>query len=160
MFKRTLTTAILVAALSTVSFSQTKPTDANVKAIQDTEASWVKACATKDAEKIMAFYTDDAIFIANSPTVTGKAAILSAWKGMVSDPNFSLKFSSTRVDVAKSGELAYSYGTYTLTISDPKTKKPMTDRGKYITVFKKQADGSWKAAADVANSDPPPAPAK
>src|SRR5438105_4934606 len=159
MFKRTLMAAVLVATLSTVSFTQAKPA-ADVKAIKDTEAAWVKACATKDADKIAAFYTDDAIFIANSPTVTGKAAITSAWKGMVSDPNFSLKFSSTMVEVAKSGELAYSQGTYALTISDPKTKKSITDKGKYITVFKKQADGSWKAAADVANSDPPPAPAK
>ena len=168
MLKRTLSVAILLAAFTAVSLAQTKPaaapakaaaaSDDGSKAIKDTEAAWVKAFASKDAEKITAFYTDDAVFIANSPTVTGKAAILAAWKGMVKDPNFSLTFSSTKVEMAKSGELAYSFGTYTLTLSEPKTKKSFTDKGKYLTVFKKQADGSWKAAADVANSDPPPPP--
>lgn len=35
---------------------------------------------------------------------------------------------------SKSDDLAYLQGTYTMT--DPKTKKPMTDKGKYLTVFK------------------------
>ena len=49
--------------------------------------------------------------------------------------------------------MAYLQGTYTMT--DPKTKKPMADKGKYLTVFTKQPDGSWKAIADAFNSDPP-----
>ena len=49
--------------------------------------------------------------------------------------------------------MAYLQGTYTMT--DPMTKKPMTDKGKYLTVFTKQPDGSWKAIADAFNSDPP-----
>ena len=172
MIKRTLFVAILLAAFTTVSLAQAKPaaaaakpaaapvtkSDDGTKAIKDTEAAWVKAFASKDAEKITAFYTDDAVFMANSPTVTGKTAILAAWKGMAADPNFSLTFKATGVDVAKSGELAYSHGTYTLTITNPGTKKKITDKGQYVTVWKKQADGSWKAVADVANSDPPPAP--
>jgi len=155
MIKRTLFVAILLAASVTVSLAQAKPAAAAAK---PAAAPASDSKAIKDTEKITAFYTDDAVFIANSPTVTGKAAILAAWKGMVKDPNFSLTFSSTKVEMAKSGELAYSFGTYTLTLSEPKTKKSFTDKGKYLTVFKKQADGSWKAAADVANSDPPPPP--
>jgi ketosteroid isomerase-like protein len=40
-----------------------------------------------------------------------------------------------------------------MTVTNPKTKKPMTDKGKYLTVYTKQADGSWKAVADTLNSD-------
>jgi ketosteroid isomerase-like protein len=47
-----------------------------------------------------------------------------------------------------------------MTSTNPKTKKPATDKGKYVTVFKKQADGSWKVVADIFNSDGPAAPAK
>jgi ketosteroid isomerase-like protein len=64
------------------------------------------------------------------------------------------------VDVAKSGDLGYSQGAYTMTFTDPKTKKVLTERGKYVTVFKKQADGSWKAVADIDNEDAPPSPTK
>jgi ketosteroid isomerase-like protein len=57
--------------------------------------------------------------------------------------------------------LGYTQGTYTLTITDPKTKKPVTDKGKYVTAYKKQADGTWKAVADMVSSDIPlPAPGK
>jgi ketosteroid isomerase-like protein len=42
-----------------------------------------------------------------------------------------------------------------MTMSGPKGTKPITDKGKYLTVFKKQADGSWKAVADMINSDTP-----
>jgi ketosteroid isomerase-like protein len=38
-------------------------------------------------------------------------------------------------------------------MTNPKTKKPATDKGKYLTVYEKQADGSWKAVADTFNSD-------
>jgi ketosteroid isomerase-like protein len=54
---------------------------------------------------------------------------------------------------SKSDDMAYLQGTYTMI--DPKNKKPMTDKGKYLTVFTKQPDGSWKAIADAFNSDPP-----
>jgi ketosteroid isomerase-like protein len=48
-----------------------------------------------------------------------------------------------------------------MTTTDPKTKKPVTDKGKYAEVYKKQADGSWKAVADMDSSDTPlPAPGK
>src|SRR5579864_9541168 len=139
MHKRTVLLAGILAIMVNSAAAPAKPAAAAASNADD-----VKACAAKDANKIVAFYTDDAIFIANSPTVTGKAGILEGWKGMVADPNFSLKFAALAVDVAKSGDLAYSHGTYTLTITDPKTKKKMTDKGQYVTVFKKQADGSWK----------------
>jgi ketosteroid isomerase-like protein len=51
--------------------------------------------------------------------------------------------------------MVYTVGTYSLTASDPKNKKPVTDKGKYMTVYKKQADGTWKAVADSINSDLP-----
>jgi ketosteroid isomerase-like protein len=51
-------------------------------------------------------------------------------------------------------------GTYSMTTSAPKGKKPVTDKGKYVTVFRKQADGTWKVVADVTNSDLPAAGAR
>jgi hypothetical protein len=40
-----------------------------------------------------------------------------------------------------------------MTMSDPKQTKTVTDKGKYLTVYRKQADGTWKAVADMINSD-------
>jgi ketosteroid isomerase-like protein len=129
--------------------------DADVQAIKDTEAACVKDVATKDIEKWLACYSDDgAVLLPNAPAISGKDNLRAALKPMVADPNFALTFSSTKVDVAKSGDLAYSQGTYSMTATDPRTKQPTTEHGKYITVFKKEG-GSWKAVEDMISSDMP-----
>ncbi len=135
--------------------------DADVKAIKDVETAWVQAFATKDADKIATFYSDDAsVFITGAPIITGMPAIKGALKPMVADKNFAITFASDKVDVAKSGDLGYSQGAYTMTSTAPKAKKVLTEKGKYVTVYKKQGDGSWKAVADIVNADAPAAPAK
>jgi len=135
--------------------------DADAKALRDLEAQWVKDIATKDVEKFASYYTDDASFLPpSSPAVTGKAAIRDMLKAMLSDPNFSLTFTGTKAEVAKSGDVGWTQGNYTMTISDPVTKQPVTDKGKYITVFRKGSDGAWKASADMISSDGPPPPPK
>jgi uncharacterized protein (TIGR02246 family) len=148
-------------ALAGCSGSATPDThDADVQALKNAEAAWVKDAATKDVEKFASHYNDDAsVLMPNAPVINGKDAIRGAFKPMLEDPNFALTFEATRVDVAKSGELGYTQGAYSMTMSDPKTKQPMTDKGKYVTVFKKQADGSWKAVSDMISSDLPAPPA-
>jgi len=90
----------------------------------------------------------------------GKAAILPMVKEMLADPALALKFSATRVEVAKSGDLGFTQGTYTMTMTDPATKQVVNDHGTYLTTYMKQADGSWKAVSDMqASSVPPPMPA-
>jgi ketosteroid isomerase-like protein len=149
----------------TVACTQAPPPDthdADVQALKDTEAAWAKAVGAKDFEKGMSYYADDAsLLLPNAPIVNGKDAVRAALKPLMEDSNFSLTFAATRADVAKSGDLGYTVGTYTMTMSDPKTKKPITDKGKYLTAYRKQADGTWKAVADMDSSDVPlPAPGK
>ena len=127
---------------------------ADMQAIKDLETAWVKDAATKDAAKWASYFTDDgAGLYPGAPTVTGKEGLKAAIAPMLADPNFALTFSSTKMMASKGGDMVYSYGTYTMTMTNPKTKKPLTDHGKYLTVYTKQADGSWKAAADTFNSD-------
>ena len=112
--------------------------------------------AAKDYEKGVSYYADDAsVLMPNQPIINGKDAIRAAFKPMFDDPNFAITFQGSRFEVAKSGDLGYAQGAYTLTFTDPKTKKPVTDKGKYLTAYKKQADGTWKAVADMVSSDLP-----
>ena len=98
-----------------------------------------------------AFYADDAVLMApGMEAIHGKDAIHAALKQMMADPAVSLTFESSKVDVAKSGDLGYSEGSYKMTMTDPATHKVMNDHGSYVTTFRKQADGSWKAEADIA----------
>ncbi|MGD0007484.1 MAG: SgcJ/EcaC family oxidoreductase [Terriglobia bacterium] len=127
---------------------------ADLQAVKDVEAAWVKDMATKDADKFASFLADDASGLyPGAGILNGKAAIKAAFAPYFADPNFSLTWESTRAMASKGGDMVYSQGTYTMTMTNPKTKKPMTDKGKYLTVYTKQADGSWKVVADTFNSD-------
>ena len=69
------------------------------------------------------------------------------------DPHYAYTFRAEKIEA--SGDLAYSMGMYEATRTDRKTQEPVTDQGKYITVYKRQADGSWKAVQDMGSSDLP-----
>jgi uncharacterized protein (TIGR02246 family) len=125
--------------------------DADVKAIRDLETDWEQAFAAKDVDKLSAFYADDAsCFFSDGSVITGFAAIKASLKPYLDDKNSSFSYSSNKVDVQKSGDLGYSQITYTMTMTDPKTKKVVSEKGIAITVYKKQSDGSWKIAMDIA----------
>ncbi len=133
---------------------------ADEAAIQAAVKEWSASAQAKDADKFASFYAEDAvIMLERAPDVSGKAAIREAIGGMMQDPNFSLTFEPTKVVVARSGDLAYETGPYALTMSDPK-KKPATEKGSYVVVWQKGADGTWKVVRDVPVSDPPEAAAK
>jgi uncharacterized protein (TIGR02246 family) len=130
--------------------------EADAKAIRDGEAAWNQDWAAKDLDKIAGHYADDAnLEIPDTGILTGKDAIRAGLTEFLKDPSLSLTFSTAQVEVAKGGDLAYSRGTYTMIETDPKTKKPVTEKGKYVTVYRKGADGTWKAIQDINNADAP-----
>lgn len=127
--------------------------EADVKAVKDVETSWSKDCAAKDPAKFAGYYAENAsLLLPGAPIITGRESIQSAVKPLMSDPNFALQFSSNKAEASQGGDIVYTVGSYTMTLTGP-DKKPVTDKGKYTTVFKKQADASWKAVVDMLNSD-------
>jgi len=129
---------------------------ADVQAVKDVEAAWLKDSAGKDVDKWVGYFAEDGSGLyPGSGILNGKAAIRAAMAPYFADPNFALNFQSTRQMASKGGDMVYIQGTYSMTVTNPKTKKPVTDKGKYLTIYAKQADGSWKAVADTFNSDSP-----
>jgi uncharacterized protein (TIGR02246 family) len=146
--------AAMMCACSNAPAPMPDTRDADMRAVKDVEAAWLKDTAGKDPEKFASYFADDgAALYPGAPTLNGRQAIRSAMVPYMADPNFSLNFQSTHMEASKGGDMIYSYGTYTMTMTDPKTEKPRNDKGKYLTVYRKQADGSWKAGADTFNSD-------
>lgn len=131
-------------------------TEADEHAIRDTEKQWNQDFASKDIDKLALYYAEDAVLMGPgmAPSV-GRESVRSTLKQMVADPALSLKFAAAKIDVAESGELAYSRGAYVMTMTDPQTKKVIHDRGSYVTAYRKGADGKWRAVADIASSEIP-----
>jgi uncharacterized protein (TIGR02246 family) len=153
----TLCAAAAVSLMITACNQAADTHDADVKAIQSDDLQWNQDFVSKDADKLASHYSDDAVLmVPGMPATSGKDAIHTALKQMASDPALTLKFHASKIDVAKSGDLAYTQGSYTMTVTDPQTKQVITDRGSYVTTYRKQQDGTWKAVADIATSEMPP----
>jgi len=101
------------------------------------------------------YYTQDAVVNPpNAPAIKGHDAIISFLKSFPAITDFKVDL----VDVNGAGDIAYVYGTYSMVVTAP-GGKPESDKGKYLEVWKRQPDGSWKVAIDTFNSDLPlPAP--
>jgi len=157
MFKLTIVPfagLLLLASCNTAPPAPAVDLVAEQAKIHDLEAAWAKDAAAKDVEKSVANYADDAVLIMpGAPPFKGRDAIRTAWKGMLDDPNLKINFSADRVEIGASGDLATTKGSYTQTTTNPKTKKPVEDKGSYVTVYKKQADGGWKAVEDITASE-------
>jgi uncharacterized protein (TIGR02246 family) len=149
-----LLVALLTAGCSNTAAPPPDTSAADLQAIKDVETAWVKDIATKDPDKWASYFTEDGSGLyPGAAILNGRAAIRAAIAPLMTDPNFSLTFQSTRAMAAKGGDMVYSQGTYVMTMTDPKTNQPMTDKGKFLTVYTKQSDGSWKVVADTFNSD-------
>jgi uncharacterized protein (TIGR02246 family) len=154
-----LALAVLGVACSNAPAPAAAPADtraADVQAVKDLEVAWSKDAASKDPEKWASFFAEDgSALYPGMATINGKAAIKAALTPMFADPNFAISFQSNRQMASKGGDMVYTQGTYSMTMTDAKSKKPVTDKGKFMTVYAKQADGSWKVVADTFNSDMP-----
>ncbi len=113
------------------------------------EQEILAAFQAKDAAKLTSYYAPDAVLATpGRPALKGNEAIAKANAEDLADPNFKLSFANEKTEVAASGDLAYTIGNFDVTYTNPETKQPESGSGSYMTVFKKQPDGSWKAAAD------------
>ena len=141
---------VLVVCVALVGLTSALAADVNENAVRDADAQWSKVAAAKDLDKTVAFYADDAVVLPpNQAAVMTKDGIRNLWKGFL-DSLTDIRWKTTRVEMAKSGDMGYLIGTYEMTLKDG-TK----DRGKYCEVWKKQADGKWKVSADMFSSDLP-----
>ena len=160
MFNVRVSTLVLVVCLLAFSSAcQNQATgdtrSADEAALKSLDDEWSKAIGSRDVEKTISYYTDDAVLMPpNIPTLTGKEAIRSLWKSMLGSPSFSGGWKAVKGVVARSGDLAYVSGNYEFTEKDD-SGKPITDKGKYLDVWRKQFDGSWKCVAGMFNSDLP-----
>lgn len=114
--------------------------------IVDTEKEF-SAMALKEGipAAFLAFAAEDAVLMRNNTLVLGKEALKESFRG--SPENVSLSWKPDFVDVAESGDLAYTYGKFIYTSTDSLGNESVQE-GVFHTVWKRQADGSWKFVWD------------
>lgn len=151
----------LIAAFLLTSCTQATAPDtraADEAALRATDEEWSATAGKKDVDATVAFYADDAVVLPpNAPMTSERKTIRETWAAMLG-PGSSISWKVSKVEVAKAGDLGYIYGTYQLTMADPRGAA-VNDTGKFLEVWRKQADGKFKCIVDAFNSDLPlPAP--
>lgn len=114
----------------------------------------VAALNAGDAAAWVACFTDDGVQMPpHAGSNVGKTAVRGWSQGFLN--LFACRFGLSVDEVQVVGDWAFERGRYTITVSPRAGGEPMDDIGKYITVYQRQQDGSWKMARDIWNSDQP-----
>lgn len=101
------------------------------------------------------WFAEDGVTLANGKApVIGRAAIASSanWR----PENYHLSWTPTGGQLSADGQMGYTWGTYQ-GVSKDAHGKPVITAGRYMTIWKKQSDGTWKVALDASNDGPPAA---
>jgi ketosteroid isomerase-like protein len=133
----------------------TSPVKATPEMLKQLEGEFMKAAADKGSQGYMSYYAEHSVEVPNgAPLIEGKANIAKGM-GFLDDKNNQLIWTPVGADISNSGDLGYTFGTYEFHSKD-KDGKPSVDYGKYTSIWKKQADGSWKVVLDMGNASPAP----
>lgn len=123
-------------------------------ALLKAETDFEKARAERGLEGWLSYFADDTADVAPALPITfGKEAMRKRLEKEW-NPNLKLNWKPVKADVAESGDLGYTFGTWELT-GKSRSGEDVRLTGKYATVWKKQKDGSWKVVLDLGNTDPP-----
>jgi ketosteroid isomerase-like protein len=131
---------------------------ADEAAIRELDVKSAKAASAKNLEDTVSYYAEDASLLPPYAAIQiGKSALHAAWTGLLGSVD-SIAWQPNKIEVSRSSDFAYVIGVYQMTSKNAQAKS-ITDHGKYVEVWTKQSNGSWKVVADIFNSDLlPPAP--
>jgi ketosteroid isomerase-like protein len=147
---------VTVVVLGSIALRATKTSAAETE-LRSADQAWMKVFSAKDLDKSVAFVAPNGSVLApNAPIATGAEAIRKSFSGFFALPDLRISWNPTMAEASRSSDLGYTQGTYEMSFTGAGGKQ-VSDKGKYVTVWKRQPDKSWKVVADIFNSDLPPA---
>jgi ketosteroid isomerase-like protein len=119
------------------------------------DAEWALAASEgRDVERILSFWTDDAVVLPpDFPAITGKAALRQYVESSLQVFGFRIMWSTDEAVLSPDGQFAYLIGNNAVTMNDP-TGVPVTTKGRAVTIWQRGTDGEWRCAVDIWNAEP------
>ncbi|MEE8447343.1 MAG: DUF4440 domain-containing protein [Gemmatimonadota bacterium] len=127
--------------------------EAERASLMEADRAFFDAYSTSDnpLDALIAHFLDDAhVLPPDAPMARDKEEIRAVFAELEAIPEYSLTWSPSTADAG--GDLGYTIGTYHMEFQDPEGDLIAID-GKYMTVWKKQPDGTWKVAVDMFNAN-------
>jgi len=134
-------------------YSEPVDFEAETEVLRELGLQWAAAESNKDLDAALALYWDDAVMLVpNQNPIVGSAALRPAFEAFFQMPFTSLESGPVEIEIAESGEMAYSWANYYISVPGPEGSVTMSN--KFIAVWTKR-DGEWKISANMSNSNPP-----
>lgn len=121
-------------------------------ALMEADRAFARAVAAKRLDGWVSFFADSGTMFRPGGQVVGHTAIREWMGGAFADSSFHLEWDPVRADIAASGDLGYTIGRWQSRRLGPDGQE-VRQTGSYVTVWRRQADGSWKVAVDIGNPD-------
>ena len=122
------------------------------KALMETSRAWSRAAASGDVEAILSYWADSPIVIQpGQPVMRDRAALRAYLEQSMKTPGFRIGWEPLEAEV--SGDMGYLIERTEVTVNGP-DGRPLTQHFRAVTVWRKQADGSWKNVVDISNAGP------
>lgn len=146
--------SLLFAVLAGCTDTKEVETKKEEERLMQISREWSKLAATDSMEKTLSYWADDAVIMSpGQPTIKGKKAIREMMEGTSKIPGFKISWEPVSAFVSKSGDMAYLIEQNKITMNDS-LGNPVTEFNKSVTIWRKDADGSWKNIVDMWNEDP------
>ena len=156
MRRRVPSVAIVIFAVLSGCTRPAVDLEAEGEELMQLSREWSDLVATGDLDALMAGWAEDAVMMPPAlPAIEGKAAIRDYVEAAMQMPGFQISWEPLTVHVAASGDMAYMIERNVTTVNDSLGNR-VTVHGKVVTVWRKEADGSWKNVVDMWNEAPPP----
>ncbi len=125
--------------------------EAERAALLHADESWAAAAEAGDIERLFDYWTEDAvIYPPVGPTVEGLDAIREFVRAARAQLGFSLTWTPTGAEVAGKADIGYTFGRWRRTLDGP-GGTPVVNAGSYVSIWRKQADGTWRCSVEISN---------
>ncbi len=130
------------------------PVDAATAALLQVDRDFAKTGVAKNLDAFMSYLAEDVRFYSAGVMRTGKLPFREGWAKGFADPNWTITWAPLYAEAAQSADLGYTTGSFE--IHDKSSDgTPVVRKGSYVTIWRKQPDGSWKVALDMGSFVPP-----
>lgn len=156
---------VITAAMLLAACAPRVDTEAARAAILEADRQFSKATSERGLDGFRSFLADEVTTLRpDSPVIRGKDPFVERWAALLANPKMKITWEPELAEVSASGELGYTVGSYEITATNGLGIASTAGTGKYVTIWRKQADGSWKVVFDSGVQDTPrqegPQPAK
>jgi len=118
----------------------------------DLEARFAKDTKERGGAGFASWFAENGVALGNGqPPVIGRVAIekSASW----SPANYQLTWTPTDAQMGPSGDMGYTWGHFEGRSKDA-SGNPVLTSGRYMTIWQKEADGSWKVVLDAGANEP------